>query len=228
MESGNQRGKYRRRVVCKYHFMNDLLGSDDSRCLTSHHFRDCGRSERLVIRGRRRELGLGAVALPSPSGSASPRCWSGPSQWPCETTTRATGRTGRRARGMAFWRTAGELEVANRLVEGVLIRLAASVRATMMPGTCMMSSWKRAAFSRLICSSSGSSLRASSATRGVGPGHSGTCSSSPPARGRTSGGTSWSRGADPRCGSRGPRPPRSAGSDCGRADHRRVPCRRRR
>ena len=121
MESGNQRGKYRRRVVCKYHFMNDLLGSDDSRCLTSHHFRDCGRSERLVIRGRRRELGLGAVALPRPSGNASTRCWSGPLQWPCETTTRATGRTGRRARGMAFWRTAGELEVANRLVEGVLI-----------------------------------------------------------------------------------------------------------
>ena len=32
--------------------------------------------------------------------------------------------------------------------------LSASVRATMIPGTCMMSSWKRAALRRLICSSS--------------------------------------------------------------------------
>ncbi len=39
------------------------------------------------------------------------------------------------------------------------IRLAASasVRATMMPGTRMMSSWKRAVLSRLICSSDGTS-----------------------------------------------------------------------
>ena len=39
------------------------------------------------------------------------------------------------------------------------IRLAASasVRATMMPGTRMMSSWKRAVLRRLICSSDGTS-----------------------------------------------------------------------
>jgi hypothetical protein len=33
------------------------------------------------------------------------------------------------------------------------VAASASVRATMMPGTRMTSSWKRAAFSRLICSS---------------------------------------------------------------------------
>src|ERR1700739_785935 len=33
------------------------------------------------------------------------------------------------------------------------VAASASVRATMMPGTCMTSSWKREVFSRLICSS---------------------------------------------------------------------------